>query len=237
MDSAIIVDVETTGLDADRDQIIELGYLEFVLEGDQMPAVVETYGGLEDPGLSITPEITKITGIENAHVKGRKIDWTKFRGALERAQVVIAHNMLFDRDFLEKREELKGLNLHWACSMNHIDWSSKGYKTKSLNYLAADHGFINPFAHRAVFDCAATFRLISPYIKELIERSYEKEFQVIARGAPFESKDVLKQSGYRWDPGQRVWSKVIPENKLVVEREFLCADVYAGPSRHEEVAL
>lgn len=237
MDSALIVDVETTGLDAGSDRIIEMGYVEFVMEGGHKPAIVESYGGLEDPGVEITREITEITGIENSHVKGRSIDWVRVRAAMERAQVVIAHNMPFDKAFLLNRPELKGINVHWACSMRHIDWAGKGFRTQSLNYLAADHGFVNPFAHRAIFDCAATFRLIEPYIPELVSRSYEKEFNVVARGAPFESKDILKKNGYRWDPGQRVWSKVLPESKLEKERDFLSEMVYQGETSHEEIQL
>ena len=237
MDSALVIDVETTGLDPASDKIIEVGYIEFVMEGDSKPAVVESYGGLEDPNMPLSPEIIKLTGIEDGHVKGRTIDWARLRSAMERAQVVIAHNMPFDKSFLMQRPELQGVDVHWACSMRHIDWAGKGFKTKSLNYLAADHGFVNPFAHRAIFDCAATFRLIEPYVNELVERSYEREFNVIARGAPFESKDALKQNGYRWDPGQRVWSKVLAHSKLEQEREFLSAQVYSGNPTHEEVEL
>lgn len=237
LDSALIVDVETTGLNPENDRIIEIGFVEFVLDESGRPAIVDSYGAVEDPGIEISKEITKITGIENAHVKGRTIDWGKVREAMERSQVIIAHNMAFDKAFLLNRPELNGVETHWACSMRHIDWAGKGYKTQALNYLAADHGFVNPFAHRAIFDCAATYRLIEPYIGELIERSYEKEFKVIARGAPFESKDILKSNGYRWDPGQRVWAKVMGASKLEGEREFLESEVYSGNSTHEEVEL
>jgi len=237
MDSGIIIDVETTGLNSESDKIIELGYLEFVFEGDSKPAIVETYGGLEDPGVSISDEITKITGISNSHVKDRKIDWSRLRSAMERAEIVIAHNADFDKGFVMRRPELAGLTVHWGCSLRHVDWTSKGFKSHALNYLAADNGFVNPFAHRAVFDCATTFRLVAPYLNELVERSYEREYKVLAKGAPFESKDVLKQNGYKWDPALRVWHKTMGEKKLELEREFLLKNVYHGSSTHEEVKL
>src|SRR5690606_9704255 len=99
-------------------------------------------------------EIEKVTGIDYDLIKGRVIDWNLVRDWMSRASIVIAHNAAFDRPFLEQRSELSGLHIHWACSIRHIDWQAKGFRTKALNYLAADHGFVNSFAHRAVFDCA-----------------------------------------------------------------------------------
>lgn len=39
----------------------------------------------------------------------------------------------------------------------------------------------------------------------LIERALQKSFRVWAIGAPFDSKDKLKELGYRWDGTQRCW--------------------------------
>ena len=44
--------------------------------------------------------------------------------------------------------------------------------------------FRKSFAHRALFDCATTFRLITPYMQELIQNSFQKEFRIPATGAP-----------------------------------------------------
>jgi DNA polymerase-3 subunit epsilon len=118
--------------------------------------------------------------------------------------------------------------------MRHIDWRSHGSRHLGLTYLAADHGFLNPFAHRALFDCATTFRLVSPYLGELIARSYEKEFTLRALQSPFESKDILKGRGYFWDAESRCWTIVLPESKIEAERIFLSEEVYKGPSKHRE---
>lgn len=237
MNSAMIIDIETTGLEPSKDKIIEVGFLEFVFGSDLKPAIINIYGGLDDPGFDLAPEISSLTGIQSYQLKDRRVDWDIINQAVARSKVLIAHNAAFDRSFLEQREEFSGQDVHWACSMSHIDWQNKGFKTRSLNYLAADSGFVNPFAHRAVFDCATTFRLIAPHINELIERSFEKEYHVLAVGAPFESKDKLKNCGYRWDPGQRVWSKIVAHSKLDLEREFLETVVYSGASKHIEKEL
>jgi DNA polymerase-3 subunit epsilon len=241
VDFGLIVDTETTGLDPERDRIIEIGLLEFAVDGDGAPApvVTRTYSALQDPGFEVSPEVTKVTGLETKHLAGQAIDWLLVRSMLSKASLVIAHNAEFDRAFIERCPELDGLvqGLHWACSMRHIDWKRNGYNTQSLNYLAADHGFVNPFAHRALFDCATTFRLVTPYLGELIQRSYEREYLMKATNSPFESKDALRLRGYRWNPDERCWGRVVSETVLADERDFLATQVYKGRGMHEEIAL
>ena len=237
MDYGVIVDLETTGLDSSKDQIMEIGLIEFGVEGEAAPVITRCYGALQDPGVSISEEVLRITGLTEASLKGQTIDWKIVRSFFEKSSLVIAHNADFDRGFLEASGKIADLSLHWACSMRHINWHKHRFTSLSLNYLAADHGFVNPFAHRAIFDCATTFRVIAPHLQELIQRSYEREFTIKAVGSPFESKDVLKQRGYRWDQQDRCWHRVVAASELEDERHFLAESVYRGDPRHQEIAM
>lgn len=237
MDYGIIVDVETTGLEPNHDSIIEIGICEFGWTKDEAPKLLSTYGALQDPGIAIPSEITKLTGITNACLRDQAIDWRVVRQSWDRAQIVIAHNAEFDRGFLQNIAELRGEPKHWACSVRHIDWVEKGFGTRKLQYLAAEHGFVNPFAHRAVFDCATTFRLIQPHMAELVKRSYEPEIRFYAVGSPFESKDILKAHHYRWDTEKRVWHKTVVQDHAERERAFLAEKVYRGQTRHTEETI
>jgi DNA polymerase-3 subunit epsilon len=71
-------------------------------------------------------------------------------------------------------------------------------------------------------------------LPELVSSSHEPEIEISAVGSPFESKDILKANGYRWDAERRVWKKRVLSPRLEVEREFLAADVYKGTTRHIE---
>lgn len=234
MDFGVIVDIETTGLDPAQDRIIEIGLLEFAAFADRPPAMTRTYGSLENPGVALTPEIKQLTRIDDQELQGMRIDWPLVRDFFMRASIVIAHNAAFDRAFLEASGHLDGLKPHWACSQRHIDWRKQGKNSLALNYLAADHGFVNPFAHRAVFDVATTFRLVAPHLEELTRRSYEREILVRAEGSPFEAKDLLKGRGYRWCADTRCWNRLVSESELADEREFLTTQIYRGTSRHTE---
>ncbi len=234
MDYGLIVDVETTGLNPSEDRVIELGLIEFRVGGNGVPVISSMYSGLEDPKTPLSEDVVRLTGLTDDAVSGESIEWSVVKKYWDRASVVIAHNAEFDRAFLAARSELKQVTKHWACSFRHIDWRARHFGSLKLQYLAADHGFANPFAHRAMFDCATTFRLIAPHLSELIESSYEPEYEIIAVGSPFETKDILKQNGYRWDSEQRAWRKRIGARRLEAERSFLAADVYKGSPRHIE---
>lgn len=234
MNFGIILDVETTGLDCNKDKIIEIGILKIALNNNYQAKLVSLYSQLEDPNEIIPDTIENITGITNFILKNQKIDWNKIREDLTNSSFVIAHNMPFDRSFIEKIEILKDLKIHWACSQKHIDWQKHGFKSRALNYLACDHGFINPFPHRALFDCATTFKLISPYIKELLEKSHEHEYELIANNAPFSLKDKLKENGYIWNSSKKVWFKNVFQSNLDEERNFLKKNIYNGLALFEE---
>lgn len=213
MDTGIILDLETTGLDYKTDKIIEIGIVEFVI-CDSTPYITNMYSGLEDPQEEISETISEVTHIKNEFLKDQKISWDIVRSFLSRSSIVIAHNAEFDSRFLAKREELKGIKLHWACSLNHIDWFHHGFKTRALNYLAADMQFINPFAHRALFDCATTFKVISPYLQELIGSSYEDRCLVGISQTPYELSQKLRELNYKWDRGSKGWTKIVAKKFL-----------------------
>jgi DNA polymerase-3 subunit epsilon len=231
---AVIVDLETTGLKPSEDTIIEVGLIELLVSSDHKPVIRGMFSALQDPGFPLSPEISGITGLTDDALSGESIDWDIVKGYLNRADVIIAHNAEFDRGFLSAVPALREIRRPWACSVRHIDWREKKFASSKLQYLAADHGFVNPFAHRALFDCATTFRLVSPHLQEMLQNSREAEFEVFAVGSPFESKDVLKAAGYRWDSDRRVWRKRVMSHRIENERDFLARDVYKGPSRHVE---
>jgi len=74
---ATIIDLETMGMDAKINEIIEIGLLSFSFSsGDGIVDVIETYNELNDPGKPIPTEITRITGITNGGPRRKPSEFT-----------------------------------------------------------------------------------------------------------------------------------------------------------------
>ncbi len=91
------IDVETTGLDPDRDAIIEVAVILF-RDAD----ILEEFSSLVNPGRDLPPEITRLTGITQAMVDSAPSMY-ELRGrlrALLANHVLVGHNVTFDLNFL-----------------------------------------------------------------------------------------------------------------------------------------
>jgi DNA polymerase-3 subunit epsilon len=111
----IVLDLETTGVDPRRDEIIEVAMVPFQYDADgQVLAVGEAFSRLRQPREPISDEITRITGITDAMVAGQVIDPAEIAAFAAPAALIIAHNASFDRRFAEAfcpSLAMKG----WAC--------------------------------------------------------------------------------------------------------------------------
>jgi DNA polymerase-3 subunit epsilon len=100
---ALFVDVETTGLDHQSDEIIELAMVPFTYgpEG-QIYEVQEPFQSFHQPTKPISAEITRLTGITDDMVAGHAIDPREVEAFAKDMILVVAHNAAFDRRFMER---------------------------------------------------------------------------------------------------------------------------------------
>ena len=99
----IVLDTETTGLDLDKAEVIELAMLKFHYTPDgEVLRVIGRFDELRQPANPIPPEITALTGITDEMVAGRSIDPAAVEAFVADAAIVIAHNARFDRPIAEK---------------------------------------------------------------------------------------------------------------------------------------
>jgi DNA polymerase-3 subunit epsilon len=204
------VDVETTGTNPDRDKIIEFGIclFEYDRQSGRMYKVLGSWEWFEDPGCSIPPEITNITGITDEMVAGHTIDDRAVDDLLSRVVLVIAHNADFDRRFLERRHPTFAAK-HWACSRFDIDWKAEGIRSSALEFVAYSLGFFHD-GHRAASDCRATLHALAQRLpctgrlalQALLEQARLPTWRIWAKDAAIEKKDALKARGYTWSPGE-----------------------------------
>lgn len=234
---ALFVDVETTGLNPEDDEIIEIAMLRFTYGSDgRIVEVGEAFQGLREPSKPIPAEVTALTGIDQAMVAGQTIDPAEVAAFIGPAQLIIAHNARFDRPFLERFcQEFRAK--HWACSMSEVDWSSEGFEGAKLTYLAMQTGyFFDP--HRAINDCIAGIELLARTLPksgeramaQLLRRARAPTWRLWAEGSPFEKKDQLKARGYRWSADSterpRTWYRDVEDGQLEEEVTYLRQEIY-----------
>lgn len=242
---AAVVDTETTGTDPATDRIIELCVLvfEYCEASGQVLAVRQVYDGLEDPGRPIPPQSTAIHGITDEMVAGQRLDEQAVTALLQGVSWVIAHNAGFDRPLLERRLPLFA-GLRWLCSMKEVPWEQLGFPGTKLEYLATARGFFYD-GHRSEVDCRAVLELLrlplprdaSLPMQRLLTAGQRVSYRIYALGSPFETKDLMKARGYRWDGERRSWWVEVDYEEAAAEAQWLREQVYGGRSRKVEVEI
>jgi DNA polymerase-3 subunit epsilon len=236
----VVLDTETTGLDLDKADVIELAMLKFHYTPDgEVLRVIGKFDELRQPAHPIPPEITALTGITDEMVAGRSFDPAAVEAFIADAEVVIAHNARFDRPIAEKAWPVFKAR-DWACSLDEIPWRECGFEGTKLAYLLMGAGLFAD-AHRAIGDCQTLLHLLSspfgaegkPALATLLANARETTMRVFAVDSPFDRKDLLKGRGYRWSNGtngcRRCWWRDIAERDLEAELAFLRASVFLRP--------
>jgi DNA polymerase-3 subunit epsilon len=222
------LDFETTGLDTKLSHVVEVG---LVLWDTDIRKPVKTAGFLVDPGQArwepgagaangLTPELCNKYGMADNPALRQVLNHVGVSDA------VVAHNgNLFDFPLLEFWAERHGLPIPEGKVRIDTMTDVENYPPKSgrkLSHLAADHGFLNPFPHRAMFDVLTTLTILDRYdINRVVEVAKSPTLLVEAL-VSFEKKDLAKQQGFYadYEGGRfRRWAKSVKELHLAAERE------------------
>ena len=240
----VIVDTETTGRFAD-DAMIEISLLRCEVEAasGRLTRIIDTYSSLEDPGFPIPPESTAIHGITDEMIAGQQMDDARVASVIDGAALVIAHNAAFDRPFLERRFK-RFETLAFGCSHAQIHWEQENIRGSKLEYLGYLYGFFYD-AHRSEMDCRALIEILSRplpvsgvyALQRLLDAASEPSLRLGATGSPIDSKDRLRERGYRWEATVKTWSRLVPKADAKAESEWLKAEVYNGRAAQIDVEV
>ena len=170
LDDFISFDLETTGLNPDKDKITEIAACRFI-NGE----FTEEFTTLINPGIPIPKNITALTGITNKMVEDAPSindalpDFMKFIGSTP----LVAQNINFDYNFINKN--LQGSNSQFSEIPLYDTLSlARGfiyfYNSFGLGSLCDYYGIKIENAHRASADALCTGKLFVYLLQEALSK-------------------------------------------------------------------
>ena len=159
--SFLAIDVETTGLDAASNRVIELAMVPYNFSDEVKP-----FCQLFSVGESLSQEIVQITGISDSMLKNQPPFAEHAESCLrllKRASFVVAYNAKFDRPFLESEmARLKRVlpEIPWIDPFVFICEIDRYKRGKKLSDAAKRWGVSLENAHRAMADAQAAGELL-----------------------------------------------------------------------------
>ena len=212
----LILDTETTGLDPDQHQCVEVGAVLFDVQHRAVLVQVSFLLPCQ------TNPAQAINGIDPS-VSRRPQPWPQalqcFEAMVDAADVVLAHNAAFDRQWFGQGG-LPAIHKPWLCSMEDLRWPPEKQLRAhpSVRDLALAYGVPVWAAHRALTDCI--------YLAQVFERCPELEGLLLAGLEPrrlyrarlsYEERYKAREAGFRWnEPVSGAWSRRLSEREAAL---------------------
>jgi DNA polymerase III subunit epsilon len=166
----VVFDLETTGLDAKKNEIIEIG----AIRVNRDSAVHDTFQALVKPGKRIPKNIERLTGITHAMLdtEGEPLasalqGFRDFIGDLP----LVCFNAEFDMAFLAAAGQKHGIAFanHISCALIMSRRAWPGRKSYRLADLARDGNLSSDGPHRALADCQRALIVYAAAASEIHE--------------------------------------------------------------------
>jgi ATP-dependent DNA helicase DinG len=193
----VALDLETTGLDPERDAILEVGAVRFRTSyenGTVQARVLDTWKSMINPGRPIPIQIQQLTGITHDEV-ARAPRFSQVINPLRRfvgQQPVIGHNVSFDLSFLHTHDlPLSNSSVDTfemaSVLMPHV-------ARYSLTKLGEAFELDNLGTHRALDDALATVDLFVALLQHASElpKATLKEINRLASNLDWSLRDVFR---------------------------------------------
>lgn len=154
-----LLDIETTGVNPDKDEIIDVGYLLF--EGDQC---IKKYQSLVRYEGKLSQFIQKLTGIKSSQLK-KAPAWSEVAEELKDliGCEILAHNAQFEESFLGeffRRNAVDGEVTTFVDSMDFLAWMYPDRSSLNLEGFLQDFNLAEKEMHRGFEDSVDLLKVL-----------------------------------------------------------------------------
>jgi DNA polymerase-3 subunit epsilon len=151
----VVFDIETTGLDAERDAIIEIGAQKY--KNGELIGEMSSFIACPFP---IPEAATRISGITDNMLEGApdiRIVLKEFLNFMK-GSLLVAHNASFDTGFVSRALSRAGYDWDWPifCTLKMARELLPKLERKNLDTLAAHYGLSFEARHRSIGDVKVT---------------------------------------------------------------------------------
>ncbi|MCS7053644.1 MAG: exonuclease domain-containing protein [Ignavibacterium sp.] len=220
--SFTVVDVETTGLSAKSERIIEIALVKV-----ENLKIVEKFSSLINPQKSIPFFITSLTGISDEDVEDAPVFYQVRDKIIEFLEdsIIVAHNLPFDLSFLKNEFRIIGEDFNPENSICTLKLSRRMFsslRSKSLGSVADFLKIKNKNSHRALGDAETTAKILIKLIRRLrkeegietLEDLIEYQEGVVLT-PNLEIKPELKDDFYNFPNAPGVYYFVNNKNQII----------------------
>jgi len=191
-DEYVVFDIETTGLQKETNQVIEIGAVKI-----KNKKKIDSFSALIDPKVKLPPKIIELTGITDDMLEGQPEEKEVIPKFLEFIgdSVLVAHNANFDVGFIRvaaKRVSKKEIT---NTVLDTVELSRTLFPELSrhkLNVVAEHLGISLENHHRAVDDAEATSEIFLKCIELLESRDVHDLHGINGLASEFIDKSKLK---------------------------------------------
>lgn len=208
----LILDTETTGLDHEKDLVIEVAVARYDIEHatvlDSFASLIRTGSGNAAEAVNRIPASSLLDAPFPDEV------WSRVEQMASTCDVVAAHRADFDRPFVERA--LGGpIHKPWMCTKFDTPWPRQNRPGASLVQLALDLDLGVAYAHRAAADvdliarCLTRAKQLGADLGEMVRMALRPKVRVVAL-VSYEERSKASSAGFQWDGEKKQWWRVMP---------------------------
>lgn len=221
------VDLEFTGFDPSRDQILEIGFAFFKVS-DEGLVVTEQWDQVFKPSIEVHPKILGLTGISQEELDAAP-EFSEHREFLQEKlgdAIIVGHNPVMDIKFLESYGlKLSGKVIDTLELVQFILPTHHSYNLENLVHFFGIKHTGDHQAHRALADALAT---------TVVLENLMHLYQQFPKNLKDELREVTRRGDFTW---RELFENEFPPKKIQSNDSLISTGVSANASSNAKANL